>query len=104
MRFWSEIKRRKVFQVAATYAVVAWLIAQVVTVVDRPLHFPEWFDTAAILLLVLGFPVTLLVTWVWNLTPRGWVIDAGGDGPDSPQRRTIELVLCGMLGVALLWV
>jgi TolB-like protein len=103
MRFWSEIKRRKVFQVAATYAVVAWLIAQVVTVISGPLHFPGWFDTAAILLLVLGFPVTLLVTWVWNLTPHGWVLDTG-EGADSPQRRTIEIVLVGILGIALFWV
>ncbi|HET8700018.1 MAG TPA: tetratricopeptide repeat protein [Gammaproteobacteria bacterium] len=103
MRFWNEVKRRKLFQVAATYAVIAWLVAQVVTVVSRPLHFPEWFDTVAILLLVLGFPVTLLVTWVWNLTPHGWVLDTGGDG-QSPRSRSIELVLCGMLGVALLWV
>ena len=64
----------------------------------------ETEDTAAILLLLFGFPVTLLVTWVWNLTPHGWVLDTGADGDHSPQRRTIELVLCGILGVALLWV
>ncbi|HEX5046415.1 MAG TPA: tetratricopeptide repeat protein [Gammaproteobacteria bacterium] len=103
MRFWSEIKRRKLFQVAATYAVASWLVAQVVTVVSGPLHFPVWFDTAAILLLLFGFPVTLLVTWVWNLTPHGWVLDTG-ESANSPQRRTIELVLVGILGVALVWV
>jgi serine/threonine-protein kinase len=104
MRFWNEIKRRKLFQVAATYAVVAWLVAQVVSVVARPLHLPESFDTVVILLLVLCFPIALLVTWVFNFTTHGWVIDAGGDGAGAPRRRTIELVLCGLLGVAMLWV
>jgi len=45
MSFVSELKRRKVFQVAAVYLVVAWLIMQVVDVVNEPLRLPEWFAT-----------------------------------------------------------
>jgi TolB-like protein/Tfp pilus assembly protein PilF len=71
MSFFAELKRRNVFKVAVSYAVVAWLIAQVIAVVHNPLHLPEWFDTAVIVFLITGFPVALLFTWAFELTPEG---------------------------------
>ncbi len=59
MSFLGEIKRRKVFQVAAVYAVVAWLLVQVITSVEEPLNLPEWADSLVIMLLAIGFPITL---------------------------------------------
>ena len=44
MLFLGEIKRRKVFQVAAIYAFTAWLIIQIIDVVNEPLSLPEWLD------------------------------------------------------------
>ncbi len=44
MSFLGEIKRRKVFQVAVVYAVVAWVLAQIIDVVNDPLSLPPWFD------------------------------------------------------------
>ncbi len=55
MSFLGEIKRRKVFQVAAVYLVVAWLLIQIVATVETPLNLPEWVDTLVILLLAIGF-------------------------------------------------
>ena len=71
MSFFAELKRRNVFKVAIAYAIVAWLIAQVIAVVHNPLHLPEWFDTAVIVFLIIGFPVALLFTWAFELTPEG---------------------------------
>jgi adenylate cyclase len=71
MSFFAELKRRNVFKVAVAYAIVAWLIAQVIAVVHNPLHLPEWFDTAVIVFLITGFPVALLFTWAFELTPEG---------------------------------
>ena len=56
MSFLGEIQRRKVFQVAAVYLVVSWLIMQVVDVVNEPLSLPDWFDTAVIVALAVGLP------------------------------------------------
>jgi len=98
MSFLGEIKRRKVFQVAAVYLVVAWLIMQVVDVVDGPLLLPEWFARVVILMLAVGFPVALVLTWAFDLTPKGVVRD-GGD--DVANGRRIEYVLVGLLVLAV---
>jgi hypothetical protein len=71
MTFLGEIRRRKVFQVATVYAVVAWILIQVVTAVEAPLNLPDWVDTLVIVLLAAGFPVALLLGWIFDITPDG---------------------------------
>lgn len=66
-----ELRRRKVFQVTAIYAVVTWLLIQVVVAVEGPLGLPGWMDTMVIVLLGLGFPVAILLGWAFELTPEG---------------------------------
>jgi len=73
MSFLGEIKRRKVFQVVAVYAVVAWLIMQVIDVVNEPLSLPGWFDTTIIVALILGFPLAVVLAWAYQITPGGGV-------------------------------
>jgi predicted ATPase len=79
MRFFVEIKRRKVFHVAAAYAVVAWLLVQVAVAIEVPLDLPGWFDTATIVLVTLGFPLALILSWIFDWTPHGVVRDPGPD-------------------------
>lgn len=69
--FIQELKRRNVFRVATAYAIVGWLIIQVVTAVSEPLNLPEWFDTAIILLVLIGLPIALIIAWAFELTPEG---------------------------------
>jgi len=69
--FWRELRRRKVFKVGVAYAISAWIIAQIVTLVKEPLHLPAWFDTAIIVLLIAGFPIALILAWVFDITPQG---------------------------------
>lgn len=71
MSFLQEIKRRKVFKVAAVYAVVAWLIIQIIGEVSEPLSLPGWFETVVIVLLAVGFPIALILSWAFDLTPAG---------------------------------
>lgn len=101
MSLLGEIKRRKVFQIAAVYMIVAWLIMQVVDVVDEPLRVPEWFATVVLLLLAIGFPIALITSWAFDITPQGVVRDpvdaARGEG------RTVEYVLIGVLACAVIW-
>ncbi len=100
MSFVSELKRRKVFQVAAVYLVVAWIIMQVVDVVNEPLRLPEWFATVAILLVAIGFPIALILSWAFDLTPDGVVKD---QGTVTSSGRRIEYVFIGLLIVAVGW-
>ncbi len=84
--FVSELKRRRVFQAVGIYAVAAWLIMQIVDVVNEPLHLPGWFDTVVVLLLILGFPIAFLLAWVFDITPRGVVrTDAEHDDVAAPN-------------------
>jgi len=68
---WAELRRRNVFRVAAAYAVVGWLIIQVVSALSAPLNLPEWFEAVTVTLLAIGFPIALLFAWAFDLTPDG---------------------------------
>lgn len=63
----GEIKRRKVFKVAAVYAVMTWLIIQIIDVINEPLQLPERLDTVVILLLAIGFPIAMVLAWAFDL-------------------------------------
>jgi len=92
MSFFEELKRRNVFRVGAAYVVIAWLLIQVADVLLPRLGAPEWFVNALMLVIVLGFPVALVIAWVFEVTPGGIVtqdaVDAGvlyggGQQPDG---------------------
>lgn len=104
MSFLGEIKRRKVFQVAAVYAVVAWLIVQVVGEISEPLSLPESLDTIVIVVLAIGFPIAVILAWAFEVTPGGVVRDEGNAVPDRSSGRRIELVLIALLVVAVAWI
>ena len=70
-KFFSELKRRKVYRVAAAYAVLAWLLIQIVTQTFPFLDIPTWTIRLIIVLLVLGFPLALVLSWLFDLTPEG---------------------------------
>ena len=73
MSFLGEIKRRRVFQVAVVYVAVAWVLIQVVDIVNDPLGLPAGFDTVVIVLLAVGCPVAVVLAWAFDLTPAGVV-------------------------------
>jgi len=78
----AELRRRKVVQVAAVYAVVAWLLVQVVVSVEAPLKLPDWADTLVIVLLAVGFPVALILSWMFDLS-GGHLVRDRGDEPEA---------------------
>lgn len=98
----GELKRRKMFQVAAVYLVVAWIIMQVIDVINEPLSLPDWFDTVVIVLLGIGFPIAMIISWAFNLT-RGGVVRETGDDASPSGGRKIEYVLIGLLAIAVDW-
>ena len=73
MSLFSEIKRRHVIQVALVYAVVGWALIEIVATIEEPLGLPDWVDTLVIVLVIVGFPLALLLSWVFDLTPAGVV-------------------------------
>ena len=71
MSLWEEVKRRKVVRVAVVYSVVAWLLVEIAATVEAPLSLPGWLDTFVIVLVVIGFPLALILSWAYDLTPTG---------------------------------
>jgi TolB-like protein len=69
--FFAELKRRHMYRVAAAYAVVAWLLLQIVNNVAPGLNLPNWAITLVIVLLAIGFPVALLFCWIQHLPDDG---------------------------------
>jgi tetratricopeptide (TPR) repeat protein len=71
IRFWQELKRRKVFKVVAMYAGTAFIILQLVDIIAQPLQLPAWTMTLVIVMLCIGFIITLLIAWIYDITPEG---------------------------------
>ena len=80
MNLIAELRRRKVIQVGAAYLVVAWLLIQIVATVAPQLQLPEWVPRLVTLLLMVGFPVAVVMAWVFEVTPEGVRVDARKTG------------------------
>ena len=85
--FFAELQRRKVYRVAIAYAVAAWLLAQVVTQLLPVFDVPHWAIRLIIVLLIVGFPVALALSWAFDLTPEG--IKRTGDAPEPGAVREV---------------
>jgi hypothetical protein len=93
--FFAELKRRRVYSVAVTYAVVGWLLIQVVTQVFPPFEIPNWGERLAIVAILLGFPIALILAWIYDFTSHGIVRTSDAESkvrtevvepPDSTER------------------
>ena len=69
----EELKRRKVFRVAASYAVVAFIIFQLVEILFPIFNFPQWTQQFVVIVILLGFPIALIFSWVFDKTPEGFI-------------------------------
>ena len=85
--FFAELKRRKVYRVAVAYAVGAWLIAQVVTQIFPVFEVSQWALRTMIVLLIAGFPVALILSWAFDITPQGIKRTEDVDLAQSPLSR-----------------
>jgi len=99
----SELRRRNVFRVALTYAVVAWLLIEIASVLLPLVDAPESIITAFVVLLALGFLVALFVSWAFEMTPEG--LKRTQDlAPDEVipywSRRKFAIFIFGVAGIA----
>lgn len=69
--FWAEVKRRKVYNVGVVYVVASWLLVQIADSTFSPLGIPEAAMRFVIYAAVAGFPVALLLAWVFEITAEG---------------------------------
>lgn len=70
-KYISELKRRHVFKSAIAYLIVAWLIVQVASIVLPAFEAPPWVMKSLLFVVSIGFPVNIIVAWIYDITPEG---------------------------------
>jgi len=86
--FFAELKRRNVYKVAVAYAVVAWLLIQAASIFLLAFDAPPWVMKIFIIVIIFGFPVALIFSWAFEITPEGIKLEMEIDPKKSIARKT----------------
>jgi TolB-like protein/Flp pilus assembly protein TadD len=97
--FFEEVRRRKVYRVAAAYVIAAGFIIQISSAVFPAWDLPSWTFRFVVVLLLIGFPIALILAWAYDLTPQG--IRATSAPQTHRRRNLIMLIAIGMTVSAL---
>jgi tetratricopeptide (TPR) repeat protein len=95
-RFWEELKRRKVIKVIAIYAATAFIIIEAGDIMLPRLGLPDWTVTFIIILLIIGFPLAVIFSWIFDITPEGLKktepanVDKEKESPPVPAKRRLK--------------
>ena len=76
--FFTQLKDRKVIRVGVVYMIVGWIMMQIGEVTFEALGLPPWSLTLLIVLVLLGFPISLVLAWAFEVTPEGIRNDSAG--------------------------
>jgi len=96
--FITELRRRNIFRIAGVYAVVSWILMQVVSVMTPALNLPDWVDSFFAVVLIIGFPIALLLAWAFEMTPEGMKRTEGVSGENSIAAKTGRKLDFAILG------
>ena len=99
--FFAELKRRNVYKVAVAYAVIAWLLIQVATQVFPFFEIPNWAVRLVVLVLIAGFPVALVFSWAFEITPEGIVRETDVEPGKSITHHTGKKVVAITIVLAI---
>jgi TolB-like protein/Tfp pilus assembly protein PilF len=97
--FFEEVKRRKVYRVAAAYIIAAGGIIQLASATFPAWELPNWSLRLVILLLLVGFPIALILAWAFDITSQG--IQATPDTPAPRTRRRRNIIMLIATGVVI---
>lgn len=103
-QIFDELKRRNVFRVAVAYIIAGWLVMQVADVVLDGIEAPTWVMKVFLLVIALGFPLALIISWAYELTPEGIKKERDVDRTRSitPETgRKLNLITIGLIVVML---
>jgi hypothetical protein len=93
----TDLRRRHVFRVAALYVVAAWLLLQIADVIFPGLGIPETAIRYVLIGAIVGFPIALIIGWMYEVTPQGIVrtapLSETDQAPDLSLRGTDYIFL-----------
>ncbi len=96
-----ELGRRHVARVAIIYAAVAFACLEAADIIIPALGFPDWAIRWVVVFALLGFPITLILAWVYDLTPQGITrTEPSREGRGEPRTDTARLVIVAVLMIA----
>jgi TolB-like protein/tetratricopeptide (TPR) repeat protein len=101
-KFLTELKRRNVYRAAVAYGVVAWFLTQLTTQVFPFFEIPNSAVRFVVIALAVGFPIALLLSWVYEFTPEGVVRTEDLDPAEARSAqhttgRILDFIIIGML-------
>src|SRR5437588_3083700 len=99
--FFAELKRRNVYKVAIAYAVVAWLLIQAASIFFPAFDAPSWVMKIFIIVIVFGFPVALIFSWAFEITPEGIKLESEIEPNKSIARRAGRKIVAVTIALAV---
>jgi TolB-like protein/Flp pilus assembly protein TadD len=91
--FFEELQRRKVYRVAAAYIIAAGFIIQISSAVFPAWELPNWAFRLVVVLLLIGFPITLILAWAYDITPQGIRATPTPSTPGSHRRHNVIMLI-----------
>ena len=88
--FFEEVRRRKVYRVAAAYVIAAGFIIQISSAVFPAWELPNWAFRLVVVFLLIGFPISLILAWAYDLTPQGI---RATPAPQTHRRRNLIMLI-----------
>src|SRR6188472_3995285 len=91
--FFQELRRRKVYRVAAAYIIAAGFIIQIGSAVFPAWELPNWTLRLVVVLLLIGFPIALILAWAYDVTAEGIRATPTASAPGTHRRRNLILLI-----------
>src|SRR5438874_3273882 len=101
MNFFAELKRRNVYKVAVAYVVVSWLLIQASSIFLPAFDAPPWVMKIFIIVVIFGFPVALIFSWAFEITPEGIKLESEIEPNKSIARRTGRKIVAVTIALAV---
>ena len=98
--FFEEVRRRKVYRVAAAYVIAAGFIIQISSAVFPVWELPNWTFRFVVVLLLIGFPIALILAWAYDVTPQGIRATPATSAPGAHRRRNLIMLIATGLVVS----
>ena len=100
-----ELRRREVFRTAGLYVGISWIIIEGASVLLPAFEAPDWVLRALIIAAIVGFPVTIVLAWIYDVTDHG--IEVQAEATDTIVvpfgGRKTDFIVIGVLVVALIF-
>ncbi len=88
-RFWQELKRRRVVHAITVYASASFVLIELVNNLTEPLNLPDKLATILLVVLAVGFPLAVILAWIYDLTPKGIEKTKGAEETEETEKAKV---------------